>query len=233
MGTGGLTFAQSNAPSGRSSATGANSDAAAKMPPVDKPETRSQDEEFRHSPKVQAMARILHIDVDTAAQIFQDLNSAILILAVLFFLFKFLPKVFRNRTATLQKQLVEARSATEEANDRLTAVEARLSKLDLDIAAIRRQSERDSQEDEQRIKRSLEDERRRIIDSAEHEIEAAGAAAQRQLKRFAAELAVDRAARGLQLTPEMDRVMIQRFGQELTSNDLAGHADKSDKAGRN
>ena len=184
-----------------------------------------QVEALRHSGAVQAIARLLHVSVETAAKIFEDLNSGILIAVILIFLARALPKAFRSRTADIQKQLVEARSATEQANERLSAVEKRLSKLDDEIAAIVRQTEADSAQDEVRIKESLESERQRIIQSAEHEIDAAGAAAQRQLKQFAAELAIDRAIRGMQLTPETDRLLIEDFGHSL--------AAEAGKAGRN
>ncbi len=174
---------------------------------------------------MQAIARVFHVNVETAAVIFEDLNSAILIGIILIFLAKVLPKAFRKRTGGIQKQLVEARTATEEANERLSSVEQRLARLDDEIAAIRRQTEQDSIQDEARIKQSLEDERQRIIQSAEHEIDAAGAAAQRQLKQFAAELAIQRAMDGIHMTPETDRLLIEAFGQSLSA--------EAGKGGRN
>jgi transposase len=46
------------------------------------------------------------------------------------FLMKTLPKAFRKRSTEIQKDLVEARTATEEASARLSSVEERLAKLD-------------------------------------------------------------------------------------------------------
>jgi F-type H+-transporting ATPase subunit b len=172
-------------------------------------------EEFRHAPKVEAIARIFHVSTETAAEIFEDLNSGILIFAILFLLFKLVPKAIRARTATIQKQLIDARSATEIANERLSAVEAKLARIGDDIEAIRLQTEREMVEDEKRIKQSLEDERQRIVQSAEQEIASAGAAAQRGLKRFAAGLAIDSATRRIQITAESDKELIERFGADL------------------
>jgi F-type H+-transporting ATPase subunit b len=174
-----------------------------------------ENSEFRHAPKVRWIARIFHLDTETAAQIFEDINSGVLILVILFFAVKLLSKAIRNRNAAIQKQLIEARTATEMAHERLTAVEAKLARLGEDIDSIRHQTERDALEDEKRIKQSLEDERVRIVKSAEQEIESAGAAAQRQLKRFAAGLAIDRAAARIQLTAESDKAIIERFGKDL------------------
>lgn len=176
------------------------------------------DDAYRHSSSVQWVARTLHLNVETTAKIFEDLNSGILILAIAFFLVKWLPKLFRNHRKTIQTGLVDARTATEQANQRVSVVEARLSRLDTEIEAIRQQAERDGVQDEIRIKQALEDERRRIVESAEHEIQSAGVAAQRRLKQFAAELAIDRATRELHLTPEDDRLLVSDFGRQLNAN---------------
>lgn len=182
---------------------------------MDTPETNSEEEGYRHSSSVQFLARVMHVQTETAAQIFEDLNSAIIWGAILWFLFKTLPKAFRKRSETIQKGLVEAHSVTEEARERLSAVEARLAKLDAEIEAIRKQAEHDSVEDEKRIKASLEGERRRIVESAEHEIEAFGAATQRDLKRFAADLAVDRALQRIHLGADADRILVENFTADL------------------
>ena len=191
---------------------------------MDTPENNSDEEKYLHSASVQAIARIMHVDTETAATIFLDLNSAIIWIGIIWFLAKFLPKAFRQRSETIQKELVEARSATEEAKERLSAVEARLAKLDSEIEAIRKQAEHDSVEDEKRIKASLEEERKRIVESAEQEIEAFGSAAQRDLKRLAADLAVERALQRIHLGADADRILVKNF-----SADLAGTQDKGGK----
>lgn len=177
---------------------------------------------FRHSPVVQSIARILHLPVETTAEICEYLNFAIVAFSLLYVLFKFLPTFFRNRKGAIQKQLVDARSATEVARERLDGVEQRLARLDQDIDAIRKQVEQDAAQDEVRIKAALEEERVRIVESAGHEIEAAGAAAQRELKRFAAELAVERATDRLSLTPETDRKLVHHFAQGLGEGKQGG-----------
>ncbi len=173
--------------------------------------------EFRHAPSVQMLARVLGISTETAAWIFEIVNSGILISTIFFFLIKIVPKAIRGRTANIQKKLVEAREATETANQRLSEVEAKLARIGDDIEAIRQQTERDMVQDEKRIKQALEDERQRIVQSAEQEIESAGAAVKRELKRFAAELAVDNAAKRIQLSYDSDKALVERFGKDLTS----------------
>jgi F-type H+-transporting ATPase subunit b len=135
---------------------------------------------------------------------------------------KFLPKTFRDRGTAIQKRLVDARTATEEANTRLNSVEERLSKLDGQIAAMRAQAEKDSVADEQRIKASVEEEKQKILTAAEQEITAATALAQRKIQQYAAELAIEQAARKLVVSAETDRLLVQGFARQLTGDDSKG-----------
>jgi F-type H+-transporting ATPase subunit b len=178
-------------------------------------EAENSNDEYRHSGTVSAIARFLHVSTETAAQIFEDINSGFLIFVMLAVLVKVLPGMFRKRSETLQKDLSTARTATEDANRRLAEVEARLSRLDTEIEAIRAQAERDTAEDEKRIHAALEAERERIVSSAEQEIAAAQAAAQRELKKFAADLAIDSALRRMQLSAETDRALVRDFSKRL------------------
>ena len=146
---------------------------------------------------------------------FNWLNFLVLAIAVVYALAKALPKAFRGRTEHIQKNIVEARVATEEARARLSAVEGRLAKLDGEIAALRTDSDRAAAEEEQRLHAQGEEEKARILQAAEQEISAASAAAQRSLRAYAAEIAVDRAAAQLQITPEDDRVLIENFAGRL------------------
>jgi F-type H+-transporting ATPase subunit b len=122
----------------------------------------------------------------------------------------------------LDRQIVEARAATEKAEERLRTVEERLGRLDSEIAAVREQAERDSAHDEVLIKQAMEDEKKKIVASAEQEIAAAGAAAERRLRKFAAEMAVDRASSRLHLTEGDDRTLIQEFASSLGSDGSKG-----------
>jgi F-type H+-transporting ATPase subunit b len=196
-------------------------------------ETATSDEQggqdaFRHAAPVRWIARQLHVNVETAAKGIEDFNSGVLIVVILVFVARKLPAAFRKSRQEIGTALVDARTATEQANERLKVVEDRLSRLDDDIAGIRAQAALDGAQDEVRIKQSLEEERKRIVESAEQEIASAGTAAQRKLKQFAAELAIDRATRDLRLTPEADRVLVSEFGKQLSS-------DRSDlgRGGRN
>jgi F-type H+-transporting ATPase subunit b len=182
---------------------------------LDSPGEETGDDVYRHSASVKLLARWLHVDKEAAARLFEYLNFAVLAGAVLYGLLKFLPKTFRANREDIQHRLVEARTATQQANDRLAAIEQRLARLDEEIAAIAKQAEKDSVEDEARIKASIETERERIVEAVSRDIAAASSAAQRDLKRFAAELAVDRAAQKIALSEDDDRALVQDFSQSL------------------
>jgi F-type H+-transporting ATPase subunit b len=120
------------------------------------------------------------------------MNFAVIALAIVIPIAKVLPKIIRKRNTALSQNLETARKTTADANARLDAVEAQLSRLDEEIAKIRAQVEEESLKDEARIKATIEEERARIVASAEQEINLAAAQAKRGLRHFAADLAIER-----------------------------------------
>ena len=183
------------------------------------PEKREQEKDetaaFRHSPMVGKMGRMVGMGPEAAATTFELLNFLVLAAGVGYLAVKTLPKAFRDRSSGIQKGLVEARVATEEANARLKAVEARLGRLDEEIAGMRQQAEADAERDDRRMRAALEGESAKIVAAAETEIQAATAAARRDLQRHAAELAIEGAARRLVITAETDRLLVEGFAERL------------------
>lgn len=177
----------------------------------DDQQEKTENRLYRHTPIVRAIARTFHLDVETTATSIEIGNFVILALFVLIPLIKVMPKLFRKRSETLRNDLESARKVTSDANSRLSAVEARLAKLDSEIEAIRTQVEAEAKTEETRIKSTIEEERTRIVAAAEQEIAAAAAQAKRGLRHFAADLAIDQASRQLVLTPETDRALIAEF----------------------
>lgn len=190
-----------------------------------KPEpAKTQEEEndvYRHTALVTATAKALHLPVETTARGLEFINFAIIALAIGIPLVKFMPKVIRKRSQTLKHDIESARKVTEDANTRLSAIEAKLSGLDEEIAAIRAQVEQESKGDEARIKAALEEESARIVASAEQEISVAAAQARRGLRHFAADLAIEQAAKQMVLTPEVDKALIAEFSADLGSTRTA------------
>ena len=180
-----------------------------------KAEKEDEEYTFKHSASVRAFARWFHLSPEMASMAFWALNALILFAFVGYFVVTGLPKAFRSRRQQLEREMVQARTATEQANERLRVVEERMSRLDSEIAAVRAQTEQDSAQDEQRIHAAMEQERQKIVAAAESEIASAGKAAERRLRSFAAELAVTRATGRLRLTEEDDRALVQEFAADL------------------
>ncbi len=175
----------------------------------------SETDAYRLSPPVVKIGAALGMKPETAANVFTIFNILILAGGVGYGLLKFLPKAFRNRSTAIQKHLVDARTATEEATARLSSVEDRLSKLDDQIAAMRAQAESDAARDEQRILASVEEEKNKILAAAESEIQSATTLARREIQKYAAELAIEQAARKLVVTADTDRLLVESFAHKL------------------
>ncbi len=181
-----------------------------------------EDEQYLHSPSVRALGAKLGMNPEQAATAFTVANFLVLAVLVGWFLIKTLPATFRKRSSAIQKHLVDARAASEEAKTRLSGVEERLAKLDGQIAAMRTQSEKDAVSEQQRIAASVEDEKQKILAAAEQEIAAATTHAQRQIQQYAAELAIEQAARKLVVSAETDRLLVQNFARQLTGEGSKG-----------
>jgi F-type H+-transporting ATPase subunit b len=182
---------------------------------AEKAEEEDETAAYRHSASVQWIANLLHLDVETAATIFEYINFAVILLAVGIPIAKMLPAAMRKRSAKLSADLEVAQAKTQDANDRLKAVEEKLAGLDSEIAAIRKQVEEQMREDEVRSKVLLEEETARIVAGAEQEIAMAAAQAQRGLKQFAADLAIDRAVSQLTIDAETDRALFAEFAMDM------------------
>ena len=191
------------------------SDAA--RPEAAKPEADSNDV-YLHSPMVKTLARMLHLDVETTARIFEGINFAIIVLAIGFLFFRIMPKTLRVRTEKVRSGIESARKMTEDAYTRLSAIEARLGGLDGEIAQIRSQVEVEIKEDEARIKSTIKEESARIVAAAAQEMEATAALARRSLRHFAADLAIEQAVEQLAITPETDRALIAEFLKDIGGN---------------
>lgn len=214
----GPTAAWAQTEQGAAHANGEASRPAAQSEEADQTE-RDENEAYRQSSVVKSIGSTLGMSPAKASITFEIINFVVLAAALGWFLSRALPKAFRGRTTAIQKGLVDARTATEEASVRLNSVEDRLAKLDEQIAALRLQSEKDWASEEGRIKASVEEEKAKILDAAEQEIAAATSHARRQIQQYAADLAIDGAAKKLVVSAETDRLLIQSFARRLGGDD--------------
>ena len=178
--------------------------------------------QFRHSRSVQLLSKITGLSENGAYWLAVVINFAIVVGAIAWFSKKTLPGAFRNRTASIQKSIEEARRASEDASRRLSDIEARLGRLDQEISKMQAVAEQEARGEEARVKAAAEEDARRIVQSAEQEISASVKAARRELTSFAAELAVSLAAKQIRVDTAADQALVRRFAQELSNGGAAG-----------
>lgn len=175
-------------------------------------------DQFKHSSSVQLVARLTGLSLEHAYWVCILLNFAVVAAAIIWFSKKILPGVFRNRTASIQKAMEEARKASEDANRRLAGIETRLSRLGAEIGEMRASAEKEAVAEEQRIKAAAAEDARKIVESAEQEIAAAAKAARRELTAYAADLAVSLAAKQIRVDAATDQALVRNFAQQLSGN---------------
>jgi F-type H+-transporting ATPase subunit b len=158
------------------------------------------------------------LDLEHAYWVCVLLNFVVIAAAIFWLSRKNLPNLFRNRTASIQKAMEEARKASEDANRRLAEIEARLSKLDVEIGGMRAAAEKEAAAEEQRIKAAAEEDARKIVESAEQEIAAAAKSARRELTAYAADLAVSLAKKQIHVDVATDQSLLRDFAQQLFAN---------------
>jgi F-type H+-transporting ATPase subunit b len=166
---------------------------------------------LKHSASVKWIGSKLGISDGAAYWVFVILNFAVLAGAIGWALKSKLPAVFRSRTESIQKGIEEARKASAEASARLAEIEARLSKLDDEVAEIRTAAAADFSAEEQRIKQAAEQDARNVVESAEQEIATAARTAQRELKAYAADLAVGIAQKKITVDAATDQQLVSGF----------------------
>ncbi|HXU14152.1 MAG TPA: ATP synthase F0 subunit B [Terriglobales bacterium] len=190
-----------------------------------KPEAKGEGtEQFKHSGSVRLLSRITGLSLEGAYWLAVLINFAIVAGVIVWASRKNLPAIFRNRTTSIQKSIEEARRASEDANQRLAQIEARLSRLDDDIAQMRVTSEKEAAAEEQRIQQAAEEDAKRIVESAEQEISAAAKAARRELTFYAADLAVSLAAKQIRVDAPTDQALVRQFASQLAN---AGNGKKA------
>ena len=177
-----------------------------------------KNEALKHAPAVQWISRKTGLSVHGAYLLVVVLNFAIIAGILFYFGRKFLPGVFRNRTAHIQKAMEEARKASADANRRLSEIEARLTRLDVEIGTMQANAEKEMEAEEHRIASATQEETRKIVESAEQEIAAATKLARRDLKAFAADLAVTLASKQIHVDSKTDQALVEQFARELTQN---------------
>jgi F-type H+-transporting ATPase subunit b len=178
-------------------------------------EEEDQTEQFKRSPSVQLVSKWTGLDLRSAYWL-SVVTNFVVVGALLFWAGrKYLPGMFRDRTASIQKAMQEAQKASEEARRRLGDIESRLSRLDSEIGAMRDAAEKEAAAEEARIQAATQDEAKKIVAAAEQEIAAAAKAARRALTAHAADLAVGLAQKQIRVDAATDQALVRNFAGQL------------------
>jgi len=169
----------------------------------------------QHSPVVSWIGRLFNIGPEGAYWLSLIVNFAILVVFFWVLMKGKVPQMFRERTAAIQKGIKEAQAASADAARRLKAVEERLVKLDTEVAEIRASAEKEAAAEEARIRQAAEEDKRKVVEAVETEVAAIARNARRELKSYAATLAVDLASRKIKVDEPTDKQLVSDFVGQL------------------
>jgi F-type H+-transporting ATPase subunit b len=178
-------------------------------------EEKGENDELKKAPAVRFVAKLTGMSLQHAYWLCMLLNFVIIAAAIVWLSRMHLPGVFRSRTQSIQSAMKEAQKASEDANRRLAEIEQRLSKLDAEIASMQSTADQEAEAEEARIQAAAEEDRRKIVESAQQEIDAAAKSARRDLKGYAADLAVALAQRQIRVDSSTDQALVHGFAEQL------------------
>jgi F-type H+-transporting ATPase subunit b len=185
--------------------------------PGSEPSEGDEEAKFKQSASITKLAGWLHITNNQAWWLSVLINFGIIVVAIAVAAKSSLPGMFRERTAAIRKGIDDARRASAESSARLSDIEARLGRLSEEIGAMRANADQTAKDEEIRLRASAEEEKKKILQAAEQEITAAANLARRELKHFAAELAVSLAEKKISVNEATDKVLVRDFAHNLTA----------------
>ncbi len=130
------------------------------------------------------------------------LNLFIFVGVLIYLLNKPLSNAFKTKRETIRQELIRAKAERDEALAKLSQIDAKLANLTAESSQIREQSAREAEAEAARIAAQTTADVEKLRDNARREIEAAGAQARRELKRFSAD-------ESIKLAEEMLRQNVQ------------------------
>jgi F-type H+-transporting ATPase subunit b len=171
--------------------------------------------QFKHSKAVKWISKTFGIPPAVEYWVLYGIDFGIVAGAIIWMMKKKLPGVFRTKNEAIRRSMEEAARVSAEARARLSEIESRLSRLDSEIVEMKASAEADARQEEARILAAAEEDKQRIIATAEQEIVAASKLAQRELKAYAAALAVDIAQQRVKVDAETDRALVRNFASQF------------------
>ena len=128
-------------------------------------------------------------------KIWEWANFALFAAGLGYLIRKYAGPFYAARAAGIRKDLEDSERATKDAEARIAEVERRLANLDAEIAALRAEGQRESAAEVERYARQTAAEIAKVGVNGEQEIAAAQKTARLELRRYAAQLALNLAER--------------------------------------
>jgi F-type H+-transporting ATPase subunit b len=150
-------------------------------------------------------------------ELWKFINLILFVGVLVYILRRPLGDALRTRRETIRRELVRAQEERNAALAKLEEVEARLARLNAEVASVREHAEKEAVEERERVLRSTEDDARKLREQAQREIESAGKAARQELRKYAAEQSV-RLAEGMirrDIRPDDDARLVNLNVEEL------------------
>jgi F-type H+-transporting ATPase subunit b len=124
---------------------------------------------------------------------------------------------FAARSQEIRKGIEEAQKLRADADARAAAMDAKLASLSADVETMRKASREEAALEDARIRQETERELAKMQANTDHEIASALKAAQLELKRYSAELAVDLAGARVRasMTPAVQDTLVRNFVTDL------------------
>jgi F-type H+-transporting ATPase subunit b len=153
----------------------------------------------------------------TAGLIFRWLNFLIVFGGIAYLIAKNGGAFFRGNAKEIAASITQATAAKEEATRELQAAEAKIQRVDQDVAELREQARRNWAAESERLRASGAVEIEKINQAAKAELAASERAAQQQLRGIAASLAVENAAAlvGARMNADTRSQIFQAFLADL------------------
>jgi len=156
-------------------------------------------------------------------------NFAILTVIAGYFINKHAPGLFHARSTEIKKGIAEAQQVKRDAEKRAADMDARMSRLGADIDAFRSEAKADMDREGERIQRETVAQVDKLHQQSALEIDTAGKTARRELREYAADLALDLAGQRIstRLAPATEADLFARFLKDLERRHLAGEGSKN------
>lgn len=149
---------------------------------------------------------------------FPKLVNLLIFLGILYLLLRRpLRQFFAQRLANVRQVLERAAKERANASEKMAELDARLNRLDAEVASIKEQAQREAVAERERMKAETERDIEKLRLTTSREIDAAKQVALADLREFAATKSVELAEQIIrrELTPEDDARLLRQVSDEL------------------